>query len=371
VTTLSPRTRIWTLFLAVAVLLSTALVACGGDDDSSSTTTPTTTASVAASASSTDATTATASATAAGTAAAGGPSTSFSLGGLVSSPAEIVLADLQTLPQASVTTNPMAGGTPMGEHAYSGPLLYDLIQKAGLKADPDRKNDALRKSIVVTGTDGYSVAFAWGEIDPRFAGKQILMAFQRDGQPLPEDDGFARTIVPGDGAAGRYVSNVAKVEVKDVGTLPPAGERGASTSFELSGLVNSPGEFDLAKLQAMKQTDVTVSGKDANGNAVDVVYSGVLLNDFLQSAGLKLDADRKNDMLRVGVLAIGSDGYSSLVVGGEIDPKFGNVQVLIATAKDGQPLSDDDGFARIVVPGDAAAGRYVSNLVKLEVVRLD
>jgi hypothetical protein len=32
------------------------------------------------------------------------------------------------------------------------------------------------------------------------------------------------------------------------------------------------------------------------------------------------------------------------------------------------PLSDADGFARLVVPGDNANGRYVSNLKSLQVV---
>src|SRR5690349_2948483 len=36
--------------------------------------------------------------------------------------------------------------------------------------------------------------------------------------------------------------------------------------------------------------------------------------------------------------------------------------------EDGAPLGSD-GFARIVVPGDQAGGRYVSNLVSLQVIR--
>lgn len=351
--------------LLPALMIATLAVAgCGGDDFPAST--PTVQASATATAP-----TVTVSATATVAATLGGPSTSFQLGGAVTTPGQYVLATLQGLPIRSVTTNPLAGGARMGEHAYGGPLLYDLIQKAGLKTDSARKNDALRKVVVVTATDGYVAAFAWGEIDPRFANKQILVAYQRDGQRLPEADGFARTIVPGDEAAGRYVSNVNKVEVKDVGTLPPLGDRKSSTSFTLAGQVNNAGEFDLAKLQAMKQSEVTIDGKDAQGNPTKTVYRGVLLNDFLQTAGLKLDATKKNDILRLGVLAIATDGYSSMVVGGEIDPKFANVPVLIAIARDGQPLSADDGFARVVVPGDIAAGRFVSNLVRLEVVRLD
>jgi hypothetical protein len=51
---------------------------------------------------------------------------------------------------------------------------------------------------------------------------------------------------------------------------------------------------------------------------------------------------------------------------GELDPAFGNQPDLVAFEEDGAPISDD-GFARIVVPNDVKAGRWVSNLVNLEV----
>jgi MYXO-CTERM domain-containing protein len=40
---------------------------------------------------------------------------------------------------------------------------------------------------------------------------------------------------------------------------------------------------------------------------------------------------------------------------------------LVAYDENGQPFGAD-GFARLVVPGDAAGGRYVSNLVSLQVI---
>lgn len=74
-------------------------------------------------------------------------------------------------------------------------------------------------------------------------------------------------------------------------------------------------------------------------------------------------------MLRKYVVAVGSDGYEAVFSLGEIDPMFGDQQDLVAYADmDGQLGSDGpDGFARLVVPGDSAGGRYVSNLVGLAV----
>ncbi|MBV9910199.1 MAG: PEP-CTERM sorting domain-containing protein, partial [Hyphomicrobiales bacterium] len=54
---------------------------------------------------------------------------------------------------------------------------------------------------------------------------------------------------------------------------------------------------------------------------------------------------------------------------GEIDPMFGGDDDLVAYSDTGGQLGADgpDGFARMVVPGDTAGGRYISNLVALKV----
>ncbi len=66
------------------------------------------------------------------------------------------------------------------------------------------------------------------------------------------------------------------------------------------------------------------------------------------------------------VVATGSDGYKAAFSMGELNPSFGNQPDLIAYALDGEDLTDS-GFARIIVPEDDRRGRWVSNLVSLEV----
>jgi hypothetical protein len=56
-------------------------------------------------------------------------------------------------------------------------------------------------------TDNYEVIVAFGEFNPHFEAKQVLIAYADNGQPLT-DTGFARLVVPNDIAGGRYVSNV-------------------------------------------------------------------------------------------------------------------------------------------------------------------
>ena len=299
------------------------------------------------------------------------PSTSLQLTGLVKTPSILRLSDLQSFPRVTVTTNAQAGKGSLGVHTYGGVLLYDLLQKAQIVTDPTRKNDVLRKVVMVTGTDGYSIAIALGEILPRFANKKVLIAYEQDGKSLPQAEGFVRLIVPGDTFAGRYVSNIATIAVRTAGPLPTLGVRTPSSSFYVLGSVKKPARYDQEALSALKTTEVTIQSQDQNGNTTTTVYSGVLLTDLLQSAGgVQVNANAKNDVLRKGIVAVGTDGYSCLVVGGEIDPRFAHIQVLVATAVNGKPLPQTDGFARLVVPGDQAMGRFVSNLIELQVVDL-
>jgi hypothetical protein len=58
--------------------------------------------------------------------------------------------------------------------------------------------------------------FGAGEIDPEFGGDQIIIAYAENGRSLGQD-GFAKIIAPGDKAGGRFVSNIVKIEVRDVG----------------------------------------------------------------------------------------------------------------------------------------------------------
>jgi DMSO/TMAO reductase YedYZ molybdopterin-dependent catalytic subunit len=348
-------------FLPLLGLLAALLIACGGSDSTSisPTAAPATRAPGTTVAAATQPTVA-ATAMAPG---AGGPSTTFALAGGVNKTGTYDLAALKALPRALVTTNPLAGGQPAGQHTFAGPLLYDLVSAAGVKTGTSVKNDVLKKAIVVTGSDGYAIAISFGEIDPRVANKKVLVAYEQDDQALPAKDGFARLIVPGDNFAGRYVSNVVKIEVKDMAPTVPAATRSPTTSFQLTGAATTAGPVDKARLASLKQTEVTID----SGGTRDT-YGGVLLTDLLDSAALKLDSTKKNDFLDKGVYAIGSDGYETLIVDSEVHPNFGKVQVLVATTKNGQPLTDADGFARLVVPGDGIMGRYVSNLARIEVV---
>ena len=302
-------------------------------------------------------------------AAAAPTTTSFDLTGAVNQPATYGLAELQAFPAVTESVTYGTGSGPVSA-TYTGASLYTLLSTAGLHAPAGAKNGTLRDVAVATGSDGYAVAFSEGELDPRFGGKAAspdLVAYQANGAPLGAD-GFARVTAPGDSLGGRYVSNLSSLNVVQAPNNPAQGG-GVSTSLALSGLVSHPASYDAAALAALPSVTENVT-YTAGGSPVSASFTGVSLWTLLTTAGLVTDPAIKNDELREYVLATGSDGYEATFSLGELDPSFGGSATapdLVAYDENGQPLGAD-GFARLVVPGDAAGGRYVSNLVSLQVL---
>jgi DMSO/TMAO reductase YedYZ molybdopterin-dependent catalytic subunit len=306
-----------------------------------------------------------------GAAIAAGPSSQFNLNGDVVTPGVYNYASLSALPATTQTVTYKAGGTPVTD-TFTGTGLWTLLGSAGgIKPIPGIKNSSVLNYVVAVGSDGYEAVFSGGELNPMFGGSSSapdLVAYSDTGGQLGPGgaDGFARMVVPGDTAGGRYVSNLVDLTVGQA-PVPAKGPGGVSTEFTLSGVLN-PGTYTLSSLAALPAVRLTATYK-AGGTPVTGTYTGVSLWTLLNDAGLITDPDVKNDVLRQYVEAIGSDGYAAIFSLGEIDPMFGDQPDLVAYADtDGQLGPDgEDGFARIVVPGDIAGGRYISNLVALEV----
>ena len=119
---------------------------------------------------------------------------------------------------------------------------------------------------------------------------------------------------------------------------------------------------DLRANYPSQMLDVTyLSGEDS----VSARFTGVPLWQIFSAAQPNLNADVKNDRLSLFVVVTGSDGYQAVIAWGEIDPEFGGQPILLAFEQDGAPISDAQGALRLVVPGDAHGGRYVSGVVNI------
>ena len=136
----------------------------------------------------------------------------FRIGGQVAHPTTYDLAGLQALPSTKLDVAFQAEPAPVNS-SFTGVLLWDLLNIAGVVTNPNVKNDILRKQVMVTGSDGYEAVFSLGEIDPFFGGHQVIVAYLQDGNPLDQSSGFARIIAPNDKAGGRDVFNIVRIRV--------------------------------------------------------------------------------------------------------------------------------------------------------------
>lgn len=132
-----------------------------------------------------------------------------------------------------------------------------------------------------------------------------------------------------------------------------------SRAIAVAGDVLRPGAYDAGALASLPRVTQAFAGRS---------YTGVTLWDFLdRTVGLRHPGAKPGDLLRMYVVATGTDGYQVVISMGEIAPSFGNAPDIIAIEVDGHGLGPE-GFARLVVPRDARGGRSVANLARLQVL---
>ncbi|WP_428484584.1 hypothetical protein [Rhodopila sp.] len=291
------------------------------------------------------------------------------LDGNVADPGIYNLPKLTPTTTESVTYT--AAGTPVSD-TYTGTTLWNLLQDAGGVTTTAGKNDILSKFVVATGADGYKAVFSVGEIDPAFGNQPVLAAYRDTAGQLGVngDQGLARIVVPGDAAGGRYVSELVSLQAGSLPEPGPTGSGGISAQAMLSGKLADPTIITPETLSRLNQSSTETATYLSGAGQVSDTYTGVSLWSLIQDAGLMTDPSIKNDLLRYAVVATGSDGYRALISLGEIAPTFGHQQDIVAYADTGGQLGPggSDGALRLVLPGDVAGGRYVSNLVSLQVI---
>jgi DMSO/TMAO reductase YedYZ molybdopterin-dependent catalytic subunit len=144
------------------------------------------------------------------------------------------------------------------------------------------------------------------------------------------------------------------------------GQSARADAISIDGAVEHPKTLTLADLKQAPATTETVALKTGKG-VLTGSYTGVLLWTLIQQAAIKQPPDSKNDVLRHTIVVTSSDGYSAVLSAAEISPEFGDDRAIIAYAKDGQPLSDKRGFARLILPADKSAGRAISGVATITV----
>jgi DMSO/TMAO reductase YedYZ molybdopterin-dependent catalytic subunit len=138
--------------------------------------------------------------------------------------------------------------------------------------------------------------------------------------------------------------------------------------LELRGELPNPRRINAPDLHRLPHTEVRTT--DPREPAKEVVYSGTSLIEVLKAGGLQLDSAmaRVRKTVSMSVVIEAADGYRAVFALSELDPELTDRVILLADAKDGQPLAPNEGPFRIIVPGEKRAARWVRQ-VKVITVR--
>jgi len=99
--------------------------------------------------------------------------------------------------------------------SYGGVRLTELLEEADIRQDARL---ALRRTYVVAvASDGYQAVFSWGELFNTPVGRDVLVAFERDGLALREGEGQIALVSLADEKIGpRHVKWLSRIDVRRV-----------------------------------------------------------------------------------------------------------------------------------------------------------
>ncbi|MFY9903965.1 MAG: molybdopterin-dependent oxidoreductase [Terriglobales bacterium] len=118
-----------------------------------------------------------------------------------------------------------------------------------------------------------------------------------------------------------------------------------------------------AELETLPRVKVTTGASNSSA-----AFEGVSLNVLLEKADVSLGETMKGKRMASYLLVEAADGDRVVFALPEIDPAFGNKQVILAFLKDGKPLDAKEGPYRIVVPDEKRMARWVRQVTTLRIV---
>jgi hypothetical protein len=243
------------------------------------------------------------------------------------------------------------------EREYRGAHFVDYARAAGLIGKNTQGMGLGDHYFVVTASDGVRVVLALAEIMPRFTDKRVMLAYEQDGEAL---NAGVRLIVPGDDLGGRSILGVAAVSVHDAGSSPKGAR--VPGPLEVRGMVEAPYSLDAGSTEDAELVEVTTQPTLRAAGSIEPprTYRGLRLWSLLQRARPIMDPAINEDFLNKAIIARSSDGYATVVAGGEIEPRFMNADVVL--------VPEQDGSFRLVVPYDKLIGRSAKGITSIELL---
>jgi DMSO/TMAO reductase YedYZ molybdopterin-dependent catalytic subunit len=137
-----------------------------------------------------------------------------------------------------------------------------------------------------------------------------------------------------------------------------AEDRAASAALQVAGSVEKTLALSVEDLKRLPTHDVEYRPRDGSGQVGAARrYTGCLLRDVLDAA--KLKEKKPRDFRRSYVLASARDGYEVLFSWAELYIAPAGESVIVAYARDGEPLAESEGPIALVAGGDTRPSRHV------------
>ncbi len=297
---------------------------------------------------------------------------SISVKGDVQTELSLTLADIKAMPPFLIRDVPVIPERVrdrkdeelITQTTFSGVLLRDLLYKAGMKHKRKWEPGVF---IRVLGKNN-EIVFSFGEIFYSSIGRSVLLAYERDNTPLP-----VTLVVATDIHSGRMTTDISKIRVSRVNV-----ELFAYDDKEKKKVRPPSTEFTVTDRTSKFRR--TIKSSDLKALPTKHVPAAVLIGDCEGFHGIhSLDGVPLFALLRSVlsipdpapygryVLITSDDGYCATFSFGELfNSRLGD-QVVIATIKDGKPLSAADGFAMSINGEDSTGGRSVKRIKTIEV----
>jgi DMSO/TMAO reductase YedYZ molybdopterin-dependent catalytic subunit len=124
-------------------------------------------------------------------------------------PLELTRADLLMMPRTKLkaTSHDVT-------NVYEGVSMRELLTRAGVPEGESLRGADLAKSVMITGADGYKVAFGIAEFDPAFTDRVSLLADTKDGEPLTGNAAPFQLVLEGEKRPARWVRQVIAIEIR-------------------------------------------------------------------------------------------------------------------------------------------------------------
>ncbi len=130
--------------------------------------------------------------------------------GEVATPLDLKKEDLASYKKVSHKVKDRDGK----EHEFSGVALFEILEKAGVTTGSKLRGENLAKYVLIQAADGYEVVYSLPEIDPEFTDQVIILAVEKDSQPLPSGEGPFRIITPNDKKQARWIREVRAIKIQ-------------------------------------------------------------------------------------------------------------------------------------------------------------